>query len=291
MLSREEKDEFIALAGGRKSVSCRREYFAEHVADSTLAIIPEFTDKEQQIVKKVDAPRWRDCYVSLDPGWKDLTGILFGYCWFEKKILVIEDEAAMPMANSKDIAAVVYAKEKQLWGGLRRYSRSSSSGTREQPYMRWSDVKPETLSDLWMEHGLLFNQTKKDNLDDQVNAVRVAVQQERIIIHPRCQKLIAQLRNAVWKNEARKIFANEGRDFGHFDLVAALIYMYRNINWHRNPYPPGESYVAGVKIPSTSRILTGERGGTKWKPKPGAASGERASRSWKSGTGQKWRSD
>jgi hypothetical protein len=281
MLSKRERDEFIELAGGRKAVACRREYFAEHIADSTLAIVPEFRDKEARLVRAVDPPRWRDCYVSLDPGWKDLTALLFGYAHFEQRKLVIEDEVAMPMANSDDIAAATKQKEAQLWGGLARYSRSSSDGTRSQPYLRVSDVKPETISDLWQHHGLLFTPTRKDNLDDQVNAVRVAVQQERIVIHPRCVKLIAQLRNAVWRNEARKVFSNDSA-FGHFDLVAALIYLWRNINWARNPYPPGDRYVAGLKQEKTAKELGfGNLGESKWKP--------RAAARWRAGDRVKWR--
>lgn len=247
MLSAEEREEFIDAAGGRQSVTCRREYFCHHITDDTLAIIPEFRDAEEHVVREVKPPTWRDCYVSMDPGWADRTAVLFGYWWFEQRTLVIEDELVESQKNSREIAGLVKAKEKELWANVKRHTRNDDK-PRTQPYRRVSDNDHRLIHDLTMEHGLSFVPTQKDQLQQQINAVRISVQQHKVAIHPRCKVLISHLKNGVWKNADKKKFAVEGKNFGHYDTIAALTYMRRNIDEFRNPYPPAGRYVAGIRI-------------------------------------------
>jgi hypothetical protein len=87
----------------------------------------------------------------------------------------------------------------------------------------------------------LFVPTQRDNLIAQVDQVRVAVQEGKIVIHPRCKKLCAHLRHGVWKNIG-KLFARES-DMGHFDAIAALVYLWRNVQKRRNPTPLLERFV------------------------------------------------
>lgn len=243
-----EMDEFIAEMGGRKAVRCRRELYAEHVTDETLAIIPEFREVEKEVVLERSPPYWRDCYVSLDPGWADHTAVLFGYWDFERGILYVEDEISAPRLNSSAIAELIKTKETALWGGKMCRDRSTRQNAyyegRPQPYKRVSDRDPRLLHDLVMDHGLYFEQTQKDHLDQQINSLRNAVASKKIEIHPRCKVLVAQLKNGVWKNEARKVFAHIG-DMGHFDTIAALVYLWRNVHKRRNPAPIAEKHIAG----------------------------------------------
>lgn len=230
-----EIEEMIAEAGGRDHATCQRELFCRHVADETMAVVPEFRNAEAEMVREVEPPEWRDCYTAMDPGWSDLTGVLFGYWHFEKALLVIEDEVAEARLNSAKIAEQVKAKESALWSGVKRLGTNGTIKT--QPYRRYSDRDNRLLSDLSREHDLVFARTVKDNPEQAVNQLRVAVQGMRIAIHPRCAMLILHLRNGVWKNEARQAFAWHGGSMGHFDLIAALIYMWRNVNRQRNPAP------------------------------------------------------
>jgi hypothetical protein len=235
----DEIEEFIQKAGGRKSVTCRREYFCEHVTDETMAIVPEFREVEHEIVKAPEKiPYWRDCYVSMDPGWKDLTAVLFGHWDFERQVLVVEDELAAPRLNSAEVATGIKAKELALWS--KAQCKGMNGQLRAQPYLRVSDNEPRLLWDLSTAHGLSFVATQKDNFDQQVNALRIAIQQKQIQIHPRCKRLVLHLKNGVWRNELKKQFAWEGGDLGHFDLIAALIYLWRNVNKKRNPAPAAE---------------------------------------------------
>jgi hypothetical protein len=246
----EEKEEFIAELGGRKAARCRRELFTEHVTDESLAIIPEFRDVEKEVICVVEPPYFRDCYTVMDPGWNDHTASLFGYWHFAEAFLYVEDEISAPRMNSALIADLTKQKEAVLWTGVLNH-RGHRIQPRPQPYMRVSDNDPRLLYDLAHDHGLVFQATQKDNLDQQINAVRVAVSDKRIRIHPRCKMLRNQLKNGIWKNEARKVFAREGGDLGHFDLIAALVYLYRNAVTYskgRNPAPREQKYIADMKI-------------------------------------------
>jgi hypothetical protein len=62
------------------------------------------------------------------------------------------------------------------------------------------------------------------------------IKSERIVIHQRCKTLIAHLKGAIW-NKARNGFARNASDKSHYDCVAALIYLCRNVSFSKNPYP------------------------------------------------------
>lgn len=68
-----------------------------------------------------------------------------------------------------------------------------------------------------------------------VNEVRIWVAAGRVKIHPRCKQLIGCLRYGIWDNK-RTQFARSGA-YGHFDALAALVYLIRNIDINSNPVP------------------------------------------------------
>ena len=69
-----------------------------------------------------------------------------------------------------------------------------------------------------------------------VNHTRLFVNGARVIVHPRCKHLIGCLQNGIW-SENRRQFARSSV-YGHFDGLAALIYLVRNVDVHTNPIPP-----------------------------------------------------
>lgn len=263
----EEIETFWQKAGGRDSVTARREYGAEHITDDSLAIVPEFRDAEARIVKEVPIPAWRDCYVSLDPGFHDLSACLFGYWDFVEARLVIEDEFAAPRLNSADLANEIKRVERLRWEGVRRRGPAGSYDTKPQPYLRVADRDLRLIADLYKDHGLAFIPTQKEGrlfLETAVNQVRVAIQTERIIIHPRCKKLIAHLRHGVWKKINRDFGREDDKGMGHFDLIAALVYMQRNVQKKRNPVPDVERYVM-PGVPANDNRAAGARpASSKW---------------------------
>lgn len=275
--SKEEIDNFYALMpGGRNGITARREYRAQHIADDTMMVIPEFQDAEKDrtakhpetgeeivilgAVRELEPPTWRDCYVGMDPGWADMTGILYGYLDFPQQLLVIEDEDAVTRHNSFEIATLLKAKEKKLWGKLKRRGGQGFDGLKAQPYLRVSDNNEQRLLyDLSVDHGLAFMASKKDNMIQAVDSLRQCVNAGKLVIHPRCRKLIRTLRNAVWKRVptmgvggrmSNGLLGDGGSELGHFDLLPALIYMHRAVQWRRNPNPRLEQHIAGdIKVP------------------------------------------
>lgn len=253
--SDEEIEEFYAnMPGGRNGVAARREYRAEHIADSTLVILPEFREAEANIVREFKPPVWRDCYVSMDPGYHDMTGILYGYWDFYERKLVIEDEGAAPRLNSWEVAKEIQRTEKKLWKGLFRRGGQGVEDIKPQPYLRVADgSEPRLLADLSADYQLSFIATQRDNLIQQVDSLRVAIQRGDLVIHPRCRKLIKQCKHGIWKKgrigkDFARVEETNGRttgEFGHFDLIAALVYLWRNVHKNRTPEPKAQRFVAG----------------------------------------------
>lgn len=241
-----EVDAFIAACpGGRNGTTCLREFFVQHIIDDEIAILPEFRDVEKEIVVECKRPQWFDGYTILDPGFNDLAAVLFCYWDFEGGFLYVEDEYAEPRKTSRSVADAIKDKESKLWAGCMR--RGHGFQFKPQPFLRFSDNDPSLQYDLAMEHGLVFAGVQKKSLELMVNAVRVALQHKKIRIHPRCVKLIAHCRNGVWKSRKSKRleFDRPGGEFGHYDLIAALVYAELSVQKHRNPTPAVEKRLAG----------------------------------------------
>lgn len=204
-----------------------REYMCQHVVDENLAIIPEWTTQYEQPFGRPEYFTHLHRYVGMDLGVKhDLTAILFGFWDPKVKTLFIEGECHIngPKMTTVALKDLVRAKEKELWDGL------------GDPYRRVSDSdNPLLIQDLGTIHALYFKATGKDELHAMVNEVRELVKNGRIIINPECKMLIGCLRAGIW-NKQRKSFERNSV-FGHFDHLAALIYLVRNIDRYSDPVP------------------------------------------------------
>lgn len=105
-----------------------------------------------------------------------------------------------------------------------------------QPAHRTTDVDVRMVQDLSIEYGLLFSPTAKDDEEAQRNVVRDAFLADRLGFAADAGPVIEHVRNAEW-NEKRTDYERHPV-FGHFDCLAALIYLMRNINKKHNPAPP-----------------------------------------------------
>lgn len=232
---RHTRDQHIAffqkIANGRplpeyfETVTFKREYLAEFIPDAETAVIPEWdTQKEHDLVHEVERPPFFDAYVGFDLGWKDGMAAVFGYWDYRKAVLVIEDEyLCFPQKERKtadQIAPDILLKEASLWG-------------KRKPHIRVADNDMLMINELHAR-GLAFSPTAKDDKEFQVNAVRELVKRDKIVFHPRCKRLISQLGSTTW-NKARTSF--ERNTEGHGDLLDALIYLVRNIQRNKDPYP------------------------------------------------------
>lgn len=232
------EDDIIRMAdemGGKDSTTFRRECLCEFVTDSDLAIIPEWQDNYVQELERDDYYKYYQKYVGMDLGIKDFTALIFGYYDFKRASLIIEDEFGVngPSMNSLMLVAAIKKKERELWNNVETPRDFNNSPV---PFRRVSDTNwPILMQDFSSIHGLTFIETSKDNLEAMINEVRLMVQAGQIIIHPRCKMLTGCLRYGVWDSK-KKGFARS-TVYGHFDHLAALIYLVRNLAKSTNPIP------------------------------------------------------
>jgi len=215
----------IEESGGESSTTWRREYLCEFITDSDLAIIPEWKDDYVKQIERDSYYQYYHKYVGMDLGVKDFTAVIFGYYDFKAASLIIEDEFFMngPSLNTSILAETIKIKEKEIWGQAAPFRRISDNNN------------PMMIQDFSTLHDLTFISTTKDSLEAMINKVRIMVQSGQIIISPKCTYLIGCLKYGVW-NTKKNAFARSST-FGHFDHLAALIYLVRNLATHTNPIP------------------------------------------------------
>lgn len=230
--------------GGVESTTFRRECLCEFVTDSDLAIIPEWNDKYIEAIERDEYYKYYHKYDGMDLGVKDLTACIFGYYDFKRAALVIEDEFSMngPSMNTLLLVGAIKAKEKELWSNVDEQNKPVKDFNNNSiPFRRISDNNwPILMQDLSSLHNLTFIETTKDNLEAMINEVRLMVQAGQLIVHPRCKQLIGCLRYGVW-DAKKKAFARS-TVYGHFDHLAALIYLIRNLAKGTNPIPAAHGF-------------------------------------------------
>jgi len=240
-LTRPDIDVLANAAGGYDSINFRREYLAQVITDTELAIVPEFGTAKDRIVREWPRPPFYDTYTAMDIGMKDLTVVLFSYFDFRANKLVIEDEFVI---NGQALTTQALAE------GIKQKEQKNFSdpftGELKPPLKRVSDNNPIVIQDLWRLHGLNFYATRKDDSDAALNNMRILIKDGAVIINPRCVALIRHLEAGIW-NKNKTSFSRSG-DNGHFDAIDSLKYMIRNVDFTRNPFPPGYGLMNGHDV-------------------------------------------
>lgn len=218
-------------SGGRNSTTWKREYLCEFVVDESIVVIPEW---ESDYVK--DSPRdeyyqFYKVYEAMDIGGRDKTVILYGYYDFKRAKLVVEYESVLTgqQTTTKLIAETVKDIESRYYAN-------------KKPIRVADNNSVLTLQSMGNDYGVSFTPTSKDRLkgDDildnsMVNKARIFVGSGYLEVHPRCKELIGNLESAIWDTARKKFERTE--IFGHFDALAALIYLIRNVDVTTNPIP------------------------------------------------------
>lgn len=240
----EEIEDIADAVGGMDSENFRREFMCEMDGEDDDRLIPEWTPEvAKECTLNWAKPGWFDPYVSTDLGGRDWTFALFAYYDFKSNIIVIEDEMIFKGTEmtTRRFAEGCFAKERQHFTDV--------SGELIPPYLRISDIDLVFINDLAQDFGLKFKATGKDNLLAMVNELRDLIAKKRIVINPRCVELLKQLDHGEW-NKNRDKFAHMSNG-SHCDGIAALIYLIRNVNYRRNPFPTEQvSYVNHFYVPS-----------------------------------------
>lgn len=241
-LTKEDIDMFAKTVGGYHTIDFKREYLAHIIKDDNYAIVPEYNDeKEAEIVKDWHKPSYFDGYVGMDIALKDLTVVLFGYYDFKYDKLIIEDEFCYngQQFTTKRLAEGIREKERAVF-------TDALTGEQRQPYIRVSDNNLIVINDLYQTHGLRFVPTRKDDADMALNELRMKIDNNKIIINPRCKTLIRHLKEGVW-NKSKTSYERSSINF-HYDAIDALKYMVRNVQFGRNPNPKGYNMAKGDGI-------------------------------------------
>lgn len=202
-----------------------REYMCQFVTDQTLAIIPEMKDYDPKRGPVSADYDQLHKYVAMDLGVRDLNVTLFAYYDFPRAKLVIERMHVIngPEMTTPLLYQAIFDIEQTLWNGAEPYKRVADNNN------------PLLLLDLGSIHNMFFHSTSKDSLHAMVNQVRVWISQGRIEIDESCQLLIDSLKYGIW-NETRTEFSRS-KSLGHYDAIAALMYLVRNIDEATNPIP------------------------------------------------------
>lgn len=257
----EIQDILAAYPGREKHPDFKREYLCQVQKNTQLSVIPEFDeDLAKIIVKEWKKPALFDGYVGMDLGYKDLTVVVFAYYDFRAAKLVIEDEIVMNFQQTgntlQKLVREMDQKETEIF-------RDSLTHEFKPPYSRVSDLNYIVLKEiLHFSKGIIkFASAKKDDKQAGINALRIDLASERIIINPRCVVTIRHLKNAKWSKTNKKEF-ERSVDNGHYDALDALLYLYRAVDFSRNPYPkfydlnPVDLYIkADVQTGSNSPIV------------------------------------
>jgi len=202
-----------------------REYLCEFATDETLAIIPEMKNLNYAFMTRAENYQHYHKYVSMDLGVRDLNVTLFGYYDFDRAKICIEKEHVIsgPKMTTPLLHFELSQIEQELWQG-------------KEPYKRVADNNnPLLLLDLGSIHNMFFHSTSKDELHAMINKLRTWVKLGRIEIDESCRYLIDSLKYGIW-NEQRSEFARS-KTLGHFDAIAAIMYLVRNIDEQTNPIP------------------------------------------------------
>lgn len=228
--------------GGVDSTDFRREYLCQIITDSESAVVPEFSPSlQKKIIFEWPKPPYYDAYVSMDLGLKDFTVVLFAYLDFKHNKLIIEDEYVL---NGQKFTTNVLAENIQKKEMI--HFTQPNTGDIIKPYKRVSDNNLIVINDLYLLHGLEFTPTRKDDKDAALNNFRMALANEQIIINPKCETLIRHIRDATWA-KSRKTY-DRGADGSHMDGLDAVIYLVRNVNFQRNPYPKWFGFNTGDNL-------------------------------------------
>lgn len=247
-VSDEQIDRFMAGDYENVSSTIKREYLALDVVDTESALVPEWRGEfvVADIVRDEFFPFYFK-YEALDIGVRHFSVCLFGHYDFRAARLYIHDEVVMngPQMTTALLATAIKATEKAVFG-------VPGKETEVPPvifklHKRISDKDLLLVQDMRADHALPFSPTDKGELEQMINDVRIWVTAKKVWVHERCKHLIGCLSYGVW-NKKRTDF-DETLQYGHFDGLAALMYLIRNIKVDAtvNPIPsdygkPAESH-------------------------------------------------
>lgn len=224
--------------GGKDSPEFRRQYMCELIPSNSRRLTPEFDEDIHVYEERAKAieygdgfiPQFYQYYICNDTGTVDNNAVLVGYLDHHNQQLVIEEESVRNNVNLTEIAQEL----KEFKDKYMEYAYHPDKGMK-------TIIDAFTLErkELREIHGIQHVSPIKGKVEDNIAHLRSALQNNKIQISFKCERLIWELKNCVWKistSDNKQIERNEEQKHG--DAIMALTYMLRAVNWRFRPDKP-----------------------------------------------------
>jgi predicted Holliday junction resolvase-like endonuclease len=204
------------------------------VVEESMQVIPELTEEkakrllvDNHYAKESLYIYWKK-YVVIDTGMRDKSAVIFAHYNYQTKNVIIEKELDLQGSsyNTSKLADLIKQTVDELW-----HMNYDPKGIR---YIG-DNNNLIVLQDLNIIYKLPFVPTTKGTLDQMVQKVRDWIYDERILFDRVAEDTLKCCRYAIW-SKSRDEFARSAR-WGHYDALAALIYLIRNVEEFKNPIP------------------------------------------------------
>ena len=260
----------------------RREFLGQWVTEESRAAVPSWSAVAAECTR--DWPRPTHFCGLTSHDWGGQTGdphaALFGFWDFKASKLIIEDEDETRGGDIGMLCDRWKAIEKRLWGertwdgtlwgagwfesqtkALPDFLRPALMATGPtQPFLRVCDHDDNLQNEMLSRHGYAVLSTEKHDKHLYVDEVVQAVREKRVIVNPRCRRLLEQLRTVLW-DEKRRQWVRTDRDHG--DLIDDLVYMWRSAPRHFDPFPklpdPWTQQTPESDMETLAKAMTGRR--------------------------------
>lgn len=228
-----ELEAIISRCRGRDSTKFRREYLCQRVAETSRQVIPEMnkemveltkiTHEEYEIYNEFQL-YWQK-YIVLDTGLKDLSAAIFGHYNSRLGKLIVEAEVHLSGDDYRTdkLAELIKETRDELWPAHHKVRYIADCNN------------PIVNRDLTVLYELPFEPTSKGTLQEMVQEVRNWIYAGRILFLPEAELVQKSAHYAHW-DKSRTGFGHS-TTLGHFDHLAALIYLVRNVDWRNDSIP------------------------------------------------------
>ena len=219
--------ETVEQYGGADNPKFRQEYLCELIIDDSLRIINNFADRHIEacqtptMVYGNHLDHKGGVTVDTADGGEDydLTGMLSWRFDHDRKVLCITNEWIGRQLDYQDLVNQINKLQDEL-----RYVS-----------------KPDLVIDCFTAMGrelkknhyidFRYAASYKTKVEDQVVNVNTLFLTNRIVIDPKCVKLIEQLKYGMWKQTAERRVFSRTEEFGHLDLLSCLCYIVRQVDF------------------------------------------------------------
>lgn len=217
---------------GRDTVKFKREFECQRIADSSKQVIPNLTLERQEKLRigklkyRTDSlyPFWKK-YIIADWGGRDKTAIIFAHYNYKEKKVILEHQLSFDgeRVTPKIMAEQIKKSISELnWEG------------QDITYVCDSNNKL-IQQDMNITYKLPFSATNKARLQEMVEKVKDWEFDDRILFGPDAEFILQSVASGHW-NKTRDEFARS-KIFGHYDHLAALVYLIRNVDEFTDPVP------------------------------------------------------